>query len=576
LGEPITTGLKNGDMKFVNPSIGDYRLQKGSAAIDAGTASYVQTLNSQYGDLDENERVKDVVDLGAYEYGFIKWEYSMAEGGISLDRVTPKTISGDLVVPEKIDGYPVVKIAERAFEGCSSITSVTVPKSVTAIAEGAFSGCSSLTIITFHGNAPTVGSSCFSGVDASCVARVSCKTSGWTVDAEGRWNGLILEYIETEQDLIDELKDFADSKLAEYIKDGKSYTAFSTWVSGLKGVSFDQIKTSPNAWLSYALDLPALIEGDMSEERLKVISFEPMENNLFTIRLGLDGADTGDNADAGNLMRSFAVEGTQSLEEDGFSVTNVAVEAALPEAGAVTFAVAPRVESDSFFFRTRLLDGKNGVNMNGCPVSFDLGDGGVLPNGVSSQIYVPYTGEYGTLPVPVREGYKFLGWFSAPEGGEKVDAESKMGFDFSKTLYAQWEKTYVYCVIDLSAGPNATSYAVSFLDAVPAGGWTDEYKTTKLVLRRIEPGSFKMNGLYDVTISRSFYMGVFEVTQKQYELVTGNNPSYYKGDARSVECVSWDTLRGNSDTHNWPNIKTVDANSFVGEGLLRSALIALL
>lgn len=27
LGEPITTGLKNGDMRFVNPSIGDYRLQ---------------------------------------------------------------------------------------------------------------------------------------------------------------------------------------------------------------------------------------------------------------------------------------------------------------------------------------------------------------------------------------------------------------------------------------------------------------------------------------------------------------------------------------------------------------------
>jgi hypothetical protein len=50
----------------------------------------------------------------------------------------------------------------------------------------------------------------------------------------------------------------------------------------------------------------------------------------------------------------------------------------------------------------------------------------------------------------------------------------------------------LYCVIDLSAGSEATSYPVTYLDSVPAGGWTDEYKTTKLVLRRIEKGTFMM------------------------------------------------------------------------------------
>ena len=130
----------------------------------------------------------------------------------------------------------------------------------------------------------------------------------------------------------------------------------------------------------------------------------------------------------------------------------------------------------------------------------------------------------------------------------------------------------LYCVIDLSAGENAASYPVTYLSDVPAGGWTDEYKTTKLVLRRIEPGSFKMNGSYDVTITKAFYCGVFEVTQKQYELVTGSKPSNFSGDKLPVEQVSWNMIRGNSDTYNWPTIKTVDPNSFIGRIQARTGL----
>ena len=119
-----------------------------------------------------------------------------------------------------------------------------------------------------------------------------------------------------------------------------------------------------------------------------------------------------------------------------------------------------------------------------------------------------------------------------------------------------------YLVIDLSGGTTATSYPVTTLAAPPEGGWTDEYKTTKLVLRVIEAGSFKMRGAYDVTISRPFYIGVFEVTQKQYQLVTGSNPSKYQGSARPVEYVTWNTIRG---SNNWPTDKTVSSTSFVGK-----------
>lgn len=121
-----------------------------------------------------------------------------------------------------------------------------------------------------------------------------------------------------------------------------------------------------------------------------------------------------------------------------------------------------------------------------------------------------------------------------------------------------------YCVIDISGGLMASSYPVTYLDSYPIEGWGDEYKTTKILLRRIEPGEVKVGGIKPVTLTKPFYIGAFEVTQKQYQLVTGKTPSSYKGDMRPVENISWNDIRGDSSVHNWPTIKTVDATTFVG------------
>jgi formylglycine-generating enzyme required for sulfatase activity len=45
---------------------------------------------------------------------------------------------------------------------------------------------------------------------------------------------------------------------------------------------------------------------------------------------------------------------------------------------------------------------------------------------------------------------------------------------------------------------------------------------------------------HEVTISKPFYMGVYEVTQEQYEAVIGSNPSQFKGVSNPVDSVSWD------------------------------------
>ena len=118
----------------------------------------------------------------------------------------------------------------------------------------------------------------------------------------------------------------------------------------------------------------------------------------------------------------------------------------------------------------------------------------------------------------------------------------------------------LYYVIDLSAGPNASKYPVTRLNG--AVSWSDTYKTSKLVLRRIEAGSFTMGSSsgevghdpdetqHSVTISKPFYIGVFEVTQKQWELVMGTKPSYFSNASyyatRPVERVPYNMIRGSS------------------------------
>ena len=67
----------------------------------------------------------------------------------------------------------------------------------------------------------------------------------------------------------------------------------------------------------------------------------------------------------------------------------------------------------------------------------------------------------------------------------------------------------LYYVIDLSDGPNAASYPIEMLENEPSSGWTSEYKTTKLVLRRIEAGSFIMgedqkDASHRVTLTKPF------------------------------------------------------------------------
>ncbi len=143
---------------------------------------------------------------------------------------------------------------------------------------------------------------------------------------------------------------------------------------------------------------------------------------------------------------------------------------------------------------------------------------------------------------------------------------------------------FLYCVVDLSGGTEAASYPVRYTQAGPDLS-DDTCRTTELWLRHIPAGTFLMGSpggelgrksnetRHQVTLTRDYYIGVFECTQRQYELVTGsskpqgNGTTYYTGDTRPVCQASYNTLRGTSrDGVEWPTYgHTVSATSFFGK-----------
>ena len=70
-------------------------------------------------------------------------------------------------------------------------------------------------------------------------------------------------------------------------------------------------------------------------------------------------------------------------------------------------------------------------------ITLDANGGRISPE--ESQKVLKNGDKYGTLAEPVREGYKFLGWYTEPDGGSRVKSSTKFTGSDDQVLYAHWE-----------------------------------------------------------------------------------------------------------------------------------------
>ncbi|MCH1498490.1 MAG: leucine-rich repeat domain-containing protein [Akkermansiaceae bacterium] len=65
--------------------------------------------------------------------------------------------TGELIIPDTIEGNTVTSIGNKAFHFCTSLTSIAIPDSVTSIRVAAFRNCTSLTSVTIGGSVTSMG-----------------------------------------------------------------------------------------------------------------------------------------------------------------------------------------------------------------------------------------------------------------------------------------------------------------------------------------------------------------------------------------------------------------------------------
>ena len=171
--------------------------------------------------------------------------------------------------------------------------------------------------------------------------------------------------------------------------------------------------------------------------------------------------------------------------------------------------------------------------------------------------------------------------------------DQKFGAGVVSVRMTAWalDNTPDYMVVDISAAaqPNTQAYYPS-VDYLPGGLRSNQnYRTTKLVMRKIMAkdvewtmGSTTLEtkrnatreATHQVTLTNNYYIGVFPVTQAQWDLIQPSRlaPSYYSNAVdramRPVEQVCYNEIRNAASTtantaYDWPN--DPNPSSFLGK-----------
>ena len=81
----------------------------------------------------------------------------LSEDGTTITGYTDK-LSGNIEIPDKIDGTAIIKIAKQAFEGCKTLKAIKIPQNMKEISYHSFRNCTNLGTIVFNAINCTINS----------------------------------------------------------------------------------------------------------------------------------------------------------------------------------------------------------------------------------------------------------------------------------------------------------------------------------------------------------------------------------------------------------------------------------
>ena len=125
----------------------------------------------------------------------------------------------------------VTSIGSSAFSGCSGLTSLTLPSSVTSIEWSAFSGCSGLTSLTLPSSVTSIGESAFRGCSSLASLTLPSSVTSIGKSAFEGCSGLTSIYVSWESPLSIDASTFKDANTEKCILYVPNGTYDDYWIS---------------------------------------------------------------------------------------------------------------------------------------------------------------------------------------------------------------------------------------------------------------------------------------------------------------------------------------------------------
>ena len=401
--------------------------------------------------------------------------------------------TGAVTIPSTLGGKPVTRIGERAFEGCSGMTSVTIPASVTFIGSMAFTGCSGLNAVHIADLAAWCRiafgywwDASFSMDDSNplffarnlylddvLVTNLTIPVGVTRIEIGAFYGCSCLTRVTIGNDVTD-VGSYAFSGCGGLtnVVIGSSVTSIGVQAfsgcSGLTGI------TIPNG-VSFLGE--GMLYGCSSLETLST-PFVPEDYGLrtfFTYACSIDGLSSTREGNVPASLKSVAVTGPHDIPARAFAGCSGLTSVTMPRRfegtlGASVFEGCPDDLSVSYVDHTWL------------DVEFDANGGSVEETSRT----VAEGAELGTLPVPQRADFSFAGWYTAATGGKPVTAATRIWH--AVTFYAQWQTNRYTVAFDANGGTGGVTNEQDYASEIVAPaveregymflGWSPEVDAT--------------------------------------------------------------------------------------------------
>jgi len=505
-----------------------------------GIIAFIAIIGSLVITCEEEASEKTKEDGGGFAFELISGntEYSISLGSAKA--------SGEITLPASYKGLPVTAIANNAFSSCVNMTGVTIPNKVTKIGENAFQGCTSLVRVTFTS---TITESDFSFVypfpgdlrDKYLAADggigIYTRANGDVTTWVGAPDGLKVSAATTSSITLDWISFTGATRYKIY----RSASSTGTFTEAGTSTTTSFTDSGLTAGTAYYYKVAAIYSNGASSQSnaISAVTVPGIPAGVTTAAASFNIITVNWSSVTGaagyRIYRSTSSTGT--FTEVGTSTTT-------------SFSDSGLTASTTYYYRVAAYNsggtGEQSNTVNVTTLSQITID--TQPAAMISMFTGKISGSLSVSASVTPGSTLSYQWYSnttaSNNGGNIINGATDSSYSIPTSL----EAGIYYYFVEI----RATGGAVVRSNVATVG-------VISVEMVWINSGTFTMGSptneanrgsdetQHDVTISKGFNMGKYEVTQELYQAVMGVNPSIFTSnpatgevqERRPVESVTW-------------------------------------